>query len=390
MREIYLDTAATTYPDPIALDDFVKISKKYPYNPSSIYEGGVKARKLLEESRRKIAESIGCKAEEIIFTSGGTEGNNMVIRGFFGKLKKDEVGVLITTQIEHPSVLRVCEDLEIKNSRDKLRVYYLPVDDCGKLNSYDLEYLIEAELKDGVNPGNILISIQAANNEIGTEQDMDVIYKITQNHGCYFHSDQVQEFPHYGLNFDCDAATVSGHKFGALRGTGFAYMSEEFQKHFSPIIFGGGQEFGLRSGTENLAGFYALANRVESHVKYIENCVTDGMLVFSEQILDYLENSGIEYKINGLRDIPVYSITFYGVEATSLVSLLSEKYIYISAGSSCHSYSSEPSHVLKAIGLSDEDAKCTIRFCWHSGLTDEDIDEFLKWLVYYVMFLNGE
>lgn len=375
MRDIYLDSAATTRPDPQCLIDYTMASIDYPYNPSSVYEGGLDARNLLEDSRRKIANHVGCLPEEIIFTSGGTEGNNMIIRGFFEGKKE---GLFITTQIEHPSVLRVAEYLE--NNTD-ITVYYLPVDSLGELYEISLDFTLELAIKEGIKPDDILVSIQAANNELGVAQNMEKIYQICGNHSVWLHSDQVQLFPHYGANLNCDSFTVSGHKFGALRGTGFVYMSKDFQKQFLPYIKGGGQEMGLRAGTENVAGYYALANQIE-RLKF-----EDDFLNFALKIREGLDD--IEYKQNGYPHIPILSLTFPGVEASALVSLLGEKGIYISAGSACHNYSPEPSHVLQAIGLSDEDAKSTIRICYNSELTDEDVDYFLEQLKFYVKLLRG-
>lgn len=387
MREIYLDTAATTKPDPQVLVDFVKYSEMYPYNPSSIYKGGVEARQALEAARKKIADCVGCEADEIFFTSGGTEGNNMIIRGFFEKLSKNEIGVLITSQIEHPSILRVAEDLEVKNSRDHIKVYYLPVDEDGVVSFITLMDTVDREIKDGVKPDHILVSIQAANNEIGTFQRM-IFGKTGFGNSVWVHSDVVQHFPHYRTyTKDFDAFSVSGHKFGALRGTGFLYIDKKLQKHISPLLLGGHQELDMRAGTENVAGFCAMANQIErmylSDVDYYWEHVFD-------QILASLEKYNISYSVNGIADIPILSLTFPGVDATALISLLSENGIYISAGSACHSYNPEPSHVLRAIGLSDEDAKSTVRICWNPEVTREERDYFCEKLVFYIKLLKGE
>ena len=393
MREIYLDTAATTKPDPQVLVDFVKYSEMYPYNPSSIYKGGVEARQALEAARKKIADCVGCETDEIFFTSGGTEGNNMIIRGFFEKLPKNETGVLITSQIEHPSVLRVAEGLETKNSRDHIRVYYLPVDEFGLVSPDTLANTIDAELNEGIDPENILVSIQEANNEIGIVQSLDELSDICFERGGWLHSDAVQHFPHYKENtYLYDSFTVSGHKFGALKGTGFIYICQGLQKHISPLLLGGHQEIDMRAGTENIAGFIALANRVEvlcnkSRPRKMWSTLHDfvNVALFGE-----LNKKKIEFYVNGIADIPVYSLIFPGVDATALISLLSENGIYISAGSACHSYNPEPSHVLKAIGLSDEDAKSTVRICWNPEVTREEWDYFCEKLVFYIKLLKGE
>lgn len=395
MREIYLDTAATTKPDPQVLVDFVKYSEMYPYNPSSIYKGGVEARKALEAARKKVADCVGCEADEIFFTSGGTEGNNMIIRGFFEKLPKNETGVLITSQIEHPSVLRAAEWVETHYSRDEAKVYYLPVDNNGEVSGVTLMETLDAEIKEGVNPKNILVSIQVANNEIGTIQS--ILSNICFDRNVWFHSDVVQYFPHFSINVDeYDSFTVSGHKFGALRGTGFVYIRKELQKHISPLLLGGSQELEMRAGTENVAGFCAMADQIQRMYLDWENHEfshdeNDHEISRVWSMLDEkLKLSQIPYIVNGLHEIPVLSLTFPGVDATALISLLSENGIYISAGSACHSYNPEPSHVLKAIGLSDEDAKSTVRICWNPEVTREEWEYFCEKLVFYIKLLKGE
>lgn len=385
---INLDTAATTAPDPQVLIDYIKFSEMFPYNPSAVYEGGIKARNALESARDKIAKHLGCDVEEIFFTSGGTEGNNMILRGFFEKLN---CGTLITTQIEHPSVMRVAEMLE----KEGIRVYYLPVDHNGLIDIGDLENTIDAEIKDLMPAKNILVSIQYVNNEIGTMQNVVDVSIACVKRGVFLHSDVVQMFPHEFISTDLfDSITVSGHKFNALRGTGFVYLSKKMHKHFSPLLLGGHQEMGMRAGTENVAGFIAMANRIDKMYKewlsldqYLDYEYVD---VETSYLFGKLEDNDIEYRVNGLHNIPVYSITFPGVSADRLISLLSEKSIYVSAGSACRSFEQEPSHVLKAIGLSDEDSKSTIRICINREVEFIDWEYFVKKLIFYLKMLKGD
>ena len=384
---INLDTAATTLPDPQVLIDYIKFSEMYPFNPSAIYAGGVQARAALEEARSKIAEHIGCDPDEIFFTSGGTEGNNMVLHGFFEKLNH---GVLITTQVEHPSILRVAEKLE----KGGLTVYYLPVDHSGLIDIADLENTIVAEIKDGVPSHNILVSIQYANNEIGTVQNVTDISIVCAQNNVFFHSDIVQGFPHEPIDCNkCDSFTVSGHKFKALRGTGFVYINKKIHKHFSPLLLGGHQEMGMRSGTENVAGFIAMANMVDTMYKKWASLSFYDLYEYTYKAMKELFNTfdlnDIQYRVNGIHKVPIYSITIPGVDADSIISLLSDDSIYISAGSACRSYEKEPSHVLKAIGLSDEDASCTLRICINPDVDYKDWLYFVRKLVFYVQMLKG-
>ena len=386
---INLDTAATTVPDPQVLIDYIKFSEMYPYNPSAIYTGGVEAKVALDNARAKIAENIGCDSEEIFFTSGGTEGNNMIINGFFENLNR---GTLITTQVEHPSVLRPAEKLEHKG---QYHVYYLPVDKYGRIVIQDLKNTIDAEIKDGIPTSNIMVSIQYANNEIGTKQDMALISDVCSDRGVLLHSDVVQGFPHEPIDcIEFDSITVSGHKFKALRGTGFVYINKKYHKYFSPLLLGGHQEMSMRAGTENVAGFIAMANMVDGMYKQWTslNFYDSYEYIYesTKELFKTLHFNNIEYRVNGLHDIPIYSITFPGIDADSIISLLSEESIYISAGSACRSYEKEPSHVLKAVGLSDEDASCTLRICINPDVKYEDWLLFVRKLIFYLKMLKGD
>ena len=379
---IYLDGAATVPTDPHALIEYMQATVDYEYNPSSIYKVGVMAKNALRSARQKIAICIGCKVDEIFFTSGGTEGNNMILRGFFDRIPSNEICVLITSQIEHPSVLRVAQFIDNKYSN--AHVYYIPVDRKGLIDFNTLESTIKAELSDGVDPKNILVSIQGINNEIGTMQYYDNIYFMTKNYGVFYHCDAVQLFPHSRIDItNFDALTVSGHKFGAMRGSGFVYISEEMQNSVSPLLFGGGQEFELRSGTEDVAAAISLANQVERYRKTIKDFECD----YRDYLFDELNSNCINHFFNSHRYSPIISLTIPGISANDIVSCLSEINIFISAGSACHSYVNEPSHVLTAIGLSDEDAKSTIRIC-PSGVSMDDFKYFVNKLIFYINLLK--
>lgn len=386
MQTIYLDGAATVPVDPHALIEYMQATVDYEYNPSSIYKGGVAAKHALQEAREKIARIVRCKTDEIFFTSGGTEGNNMILRGFFDHMDRNDRGVLITSQIEHPSILRVAEFIE--QNYPNVNVYYLPVDDQGYVDLKSLETTIQEELHDDVSAKDILVSIQGVNNEIGTMQNMDTIKSIAKRYGVFYHCDAVQLFPHSSFKISdvgFDAMTVSGHKFGAMRGTGFVYISLEMQDHISPLLLGGGQEMSFRSGTEDVAAAISLANQVDRHRKNIRPIWEyEGYRAY---LSFELGANCIEYYFNSHSWSPILSLTIPGSSANNIVACLSELNIFVSAGSACHSYVNEPSHVLKAIGLSDEDAKSTIRIC-PSGVSDDDFKYFVSKLIFYINFLK--
>ena len=385
---LYLDSAATTLLSPKDKQDYLYYIDKFEYNPSSIYKGGKISRIALEEGRKRLATKIGVFTDDIIFTSGGTEGNSIIIQGFFNNLPSNQEGVLITTNIEHPSVLNVA--LHIEHTKKNVHVYYLQVDNRGCIDYRDLISTLKTEIDiDKVNPNNILVSIQWANSEIGTCQNIPLIGEICKKYGVFFHSDAVQFFPHHLIGKEIeflDAFTVSGHKFNSVKGTGFIYVNKRIRNHLSPILFGGNQENGLRPGTENVASWiYMVQKAMEIKDEFMEPI--DSAF---EKLEEMLVDNHIKYHINGILGIPILNITFPGISASNLIALLSEKDIYVSAGSACHSYVQEPSHVLKAIGLSDEEAGNTIRICWNSNIKHEEFDRFIEELIFNIKLLKEE
>ena len=346
---IYLDSAATTKPTPHVIRDFVWVSENCWYNPSSIYQGGVEARTLIENARKICAESIGCSSEEIYFTSGGTEGNNWALADI----------KTYCSNMEHPSVFNNC--------------YYtlFHVDEHGFVYKGGL-YSIEED---------DIVSIQLANNEIGTIQDIKSISEIVHRANAILHVDAVQAYMHIPINvkkLGIDMMSVSGHKFGALKGTGFLYVNKDI--NFEPMLLGGHQEMNMRAGTENVAGIYAMGNRVKYimehgynvvHVANITRKLSKAIYEKCGDLCEIIANGAENTKWRLPNNL---SLTFRGINAEALLIMLSEQGIYCSAGSACSAGLPEPSHVLKAIGLSDEDAKSTLRFTVTEDLTDEDID----------------
>ena len=307
---IYLDSAATTKPTSQVINDFVWASKNCWYNPSAIYQGGVEARTLVETARKICADSINCSPEEIYFTSGGTEGNNWALADI----------KTYCSWMEHPSVYDNC--------------YYslFKVDEHGFIYKSTL-YCVEED---------DIVSIQLANNEIGTIQDIESISKIVHDANAILHVDAVQ-----------------------------AYMQ---------MLLGGHQEMNMRAGTENVAGIYAMGNRVKYimehgynivHVANITRKLSKAIYEKCGDLCEIIANGAENTKWRLPNNL---SLTFRGVNAEALLIMLSEQGIYCSAGSACSAGLPEPSRVLKAIGLSDEDAKSTLRFTVTEDLTNEDID----------------
>ncbi len=333
---IYLDNAATTALDrKIAKKVNAIITKNYA-NPSSQHSSGREAKGEIEIARKKIAEFINAESEEIIFTSGGTESNNFALKGFLNSDKKH----IITSNIEHPCVLETCKFLE----KQGFEIDYIGVNESGIINPGDI--------KKAITPDTLLVSIMHINNEIGTIQPIDEIGKICREQGVYFHTDAVQSFAKIPIDvkkMNIDLMSVSGHKINAPKGIGFLYIGKDIQKKIIPLLHGGGQEFELRSGTENTSGIIFLANAID--IKKNKQKI--------EKARDYLINEILKIpgtRLNGSQEKRVYNninISFYGIEGESLMLLLDKQGIAVSTGSACSSHKLEESYVLRAINTPD-------------------------------------
>lgn len=332
--EVYLDNAATTPINKKVLTKIIEADKKYYANPSSKHSLGIESREILNKARKEIANFINADENEIIFTSGGTESNNLAIFGMT-KTNPDKKHIL-TSKIEHPAILEVCKYLEKRG----YEVDYISVDKDGIINL--------TELKNKIRSDTLLVSIMHVNNEIGTLQPVEEIGKICREKNVVFHTDAVQSFGKLKIDvkkMDIDLMSVSAHKINGPRGIGFLYRRKEVQ--IKPILIGGGQENGLRSGTENLSGIVGLAEaiKIKRNVSKIKSS--------RDRILkELLKIPGA--KLNGSFDKRIYNninISFYGIEGESILLLLSEKGICISTGSACSSSKLEHSHVLEAINV---------------------------------------
>ena len=361
--EIYLDNSATTKPYKEVVDKMVLALTTQYGNPSSIYKKGIEVEREIKEIRRNIARSLGAKETEIYFTSGGTECNNTIIRSVANLNKKTKKHI-ISTVIEHPSVLNTLKDLEA----DGFEVTYLPVGKDGKISLEDLKNAIKKE--------TILVSVMHVNNEIGTIQPIEEIGKYLKSldEKVYFHVDAVQSYAKIKFRpsrYNIDFMSVSGHKLHGPKGIGFMYVKEN--NRIKPLLTGGGQEIGIRSGTENVPGIYGIGEAVRILNQDLEGTIDKirGLRdLLKEEILANIDNVKINSPEDGV--CHVLNVSFRGVRGEGLLHYLEQKEIYVSTGSACSS-KKKGSHVLNAIGLTPDEIEGAIRFSLSDLNTKEEI-----------------
>lgn len=361
--EIYLDNSATTKPYQEVVDKMVLALTTQYGNPSSIYKKGIEVEREIKEIRRNIARSLGAKETEIYFTSGGTECNNTIIRSV-ANLNKKTKNHIISTVIEHPSVLNTLKDLEA----DGFEVTYLPVGKDGKISLEDLKNAIKKE--------TILVSVMHVNNEIGTIQPVEEIGKYLKSldEKVYFHVDGVQSYAKIKFRpsrYNIDFMSVSGHKLHGPKGIGFMYVKEN--NRIKPLLTGGGQEIGIRSGTENVPGIYGIGEAIRILNQDLEGTIDKirGLRdLLKEEILANIDNVKINSPEDGV--CHVLNVSFRGVRGEVLLHYLEQKEIYVSTGSACSS-KKKGSHVLNAIGLTPDEIEGAIRFSLSDLNTKEEI-----------------
>ena len=366
--EIYLDNSATTKPYQEVVDKMVLALTTQYGNPSSIHKKGIEVEREIKEIRRNIARSLGAKENEIYFTSGGTECNNTIIRSV-ARLNKKTKNHIISTVIEHPSVLDTLKDLESEG----FEVTYLPVDKDGKISIEDLKNAIKKE--------TILVSIMHVNNEIGTIQPIEEIGKYLKSldEKIYLHVDAVQSYAKIKFRpsrYNIDFMSVSGHKLHGPKGIGFMYVKEN--NRIKPLLTGGGQEIGIRSGTENVPGIYGIGEAVKVINKDLEGTIDkirELRDLLKEEILANIDDVKINTPEDGV--CHVLNVSFRGVRGEVLLHYLEQKEIYVSTGSACSS-KKKGSHVLNAIGLTPEEIEGAIRFSLSDLNTKEEILETIK------------
>lgn len=346
---IYFDNSATTKPYKEVVDSFVKVTTDFFGNPSSLHRIGGEADKLLMKARKQIADLLNIKANEIIFTSGGTESNNLAIKGA-ALMYKNRGKHIITTDIEHPSVRETFEQLEELG----FDVTYLPVDEEGRINVQDMEKAISQK--------TILVSVMHVNNEVGTIQPIEEIGRLLKNYPkVLFHVDHVQGVGKVPLDLNLvDLCSFSAHKFHGLKGTGLLYIREGIQ--ISPLLTGGGQERKYRSGTENVAGFVALAKALrmtlENEKKYLGHIVKIKETII--QGINELEEITIHTPTRGSAP-HIINFSIKGFKAEVFLHALEEKDIYVSTTSACSSKKHKTSSTLLSMGVPEEIAKSAIR-----------------------------
>jgi len=379
--EVYLDNSATTKCYDCVAETVSKVMVEDYGNPSSMHMKGVEAERYIRWAKEVIAGNLKVSEKEIVFTSGGTESDNLALIGAAAANRRAGCHI-ITTRIEHPAVLQTMRHLENQG----FQVTYLPVDRYGILNPDDLRCAIRRD--------TILVSIMHTNNEVGSLQPIEAAGTLIKsiNPNIIFHVDAVQgygKFRIYPKRMHIDLLSVSGHKIHGPKGVGFLYINEKIK--ILPINFGGGQQKGMRSGTENVPGIAGLGKAVE---KIYENMEEEraAMYALKERFIRGVLDIP-DIKINGLtgeQSAPhVASVSFRGVRSEVLLHALEEKGIYVSAGSACASNKApKPSDTLRAMGLEKDLLDSTLRFSFSVFTTEEEIDYTLQTLYDIVPMLR--
>ncbi len=371
MEEIYLDNSATTRPLSRVREKILNTLTENYGNPSSLHKKGLEAEKILKNTRKIVATKLGVKPEEIYFTSGGTENNNLAIKGIAYKFQH-RGRHLITTTVEHKSVLNIFKSL----AEEGFEVTFLPVNSEGKIT-------VE-EFKKTLRPETILVSIMHVNNEIGTIQPVKKIAEIIKKHNrhTFFHVDGVQAFGKIFTepgNQDIDLYTLSGHKIHGPKGIGALYIRKGIE--IKPLLQGGGQEENIRPGTENIPGIAGLQAAVEELPEFSENYYEDKQLAdLKNYFMENIKKTLPEVKINTPAESAphIVSISIPGTKGEVMLHALSGDGIYISTGSACHTNSNERSNVLEAINLPPELREGTLRISFSHANTKEEIDYTIK------------
>ena len=368
MNRIYLDHAATTPTAPEVLAAMLPYFSECWGNASAVYATGREARRAVENARKEVAKAIGALPQEICFTSGGSESDNAAIRGTARALREKGKHI-ITTAIEHHAVLKTCRQLE----QEGFVVTRVRPDGEGRIDP--------GEIRKAIRKDTILVTVMAANNEIGTLEPVGEIGRICREQGVVFHTDAVQAAGAVAIDVreaGCDLLSLSGHKFYGPKGIGALYIHEGTR--LDPLIAGGQQERGFRAGTENLPGIVGLGkaitlaaenlDRNAGHMRRMRDRLTDGLLA-----------SVPGAALNGPREERLpnnCSIRFDGIDGEALLLRLDLAGIAASAGSACTAGNQETSHVLKAIGLTEEEAGSSLRLTTGIHTTEEEVDETVR------------
>lgn len=375
---IYFDNAATTQMSQAALEALINVSKENYGNASSIYSYGRKSKKILDESRRIVADCIGAEPEEIYFTSGGTESDNWAV----SQVISHNIHHIITSQVEHHAILNPIRKLEEKG----MQVTYLPVNnDC----VIDIESLREELI------GNkIFVSLMYQNNETGTIQKIKQAAQMVHesNPESIFHTDAVQAIGHMKIDvkdLGVDMLSASAHKFNGPKGIGFLYVRRGL--HISSMIEGGGQEFGLRSGTESVASIFSMAKALQDNIERIDLSIQKQYRM-EKRLFTLLSEAGIHYNINGdnnRRAAGIVNISINSIDAEGLLNALDMHDICVSIGSACNSKSKISSYVLSAMGINKDRIDSSIRISMGRFNLESDVDQLVYRIDKYYKLTAG-
>ena len=379
MKIVYLDNAATTKMSDKVIEEMTKSFSENYGNPSSVHTFGQRAKSVVERARHIVAQNLKAETTEIVFTSGGAEGNNLVIRGFL-KANKDKGKHIITSKIEHSTILKTFEQLE----NEGYEISYISVDGNGAV---DIE-----ELKQELREDTALVSIMFVNNETGVIQPIKEIGEILAERNIFFHTDAVQAIGKLEIlpkDLKINALTATAHKFYGPKGAGFVFIDKKYS--LEKEIWGGSQERNRRAGTENVHGILGLGVALEEVYENLEEISEK-----ENKMQNYLENKlkteivklGKKIKINGEKANRIKTTTnvyIEGVDIQMLLVALDLRGICISGGSACMSGSLENSHVLKAMGFTDEKLKGSFRISIGKDTTIEEIDYFVENLIEVIL-----
>lgn len=363
---IYFDNAATTAMSKAALDALMDVSANQYGNPSAVYGFGRKAKRILDEAREIIAASIGADPEEIFFTSCGTESDNWVVNQIGARFNR-----IITSAVEHHAVLFPAESCH----KSGIALDILPVDDNCLVS--------EAALQTALGDSPALVSVMLQNNETGAIQNIKQMAGLVHscNEESVFHTDAVQAVGHINIDvheMGIDMLSASAHKFNGPKGVGFLYISKNC--NIGPFVLGGGQEKGMRSGTENVAGIYAMAKALEDNVKNMPE-IHEHILKLESLLLSELRKENISFEINGdteHRATGILNLAVKDMDGEGLLNMLDMHGICISIGSACNSKLQDRSHVLKAMGLSNNRIDYSVRISIGRYNTEDDVTELVK------------
>lgn len=376
---IYLDNSATTKVLPEIMDTFIAVNEKYWANPSSIHEFGHNTNELLQSAREQVAEILHTSSSKIYFTSGGTESNNLAIFGLANKYKFRGKHILVS-KIEHPSVLEAAKQLNTLG----FEVEFIPVDSKGIIDLVELQKLLRKETS--------LVSVMHVNNEIGAIQPIEAISKMVRsNSKAVIHIDAVQSFGKLPIDFkryDIDALTISSHKIHGLKGSGLLALSKT--REVEPMILGGGQEAGIRSGTTPVPLAVCTAKAIRIASASLEKNTTE-MKRLSEELVHFLRGfENIKIISPDTRAPHIVTFSVRKVKGEVIINALQKRNVIVSTSSACSSRQTKTSHVLQAMHISDDYIKGVIRLSISSLTTEQEIDAFKKIFTEVINVIKGD